>query len=226
MNGTSANAQPDAAAVVAGVLARAIADRAATVIVLLEHDTPEGALLRAWIETQLGAGHCIIVSASDSLASAVARDARGLAPSGEPAASFERAECTRALGRVVARRLRGIVAHPINKTALLLGDDFPPEPLLPLGDLYASQVQELADGCTLPPRVRDLAERAGGLRRLDSTLYALLDRRVDAALACVGLPPAVRTDILRMLDGGRAARRHLGLIPKLGRATPGIDLWW
>lgn len=118
-----------------------------------------------------------------------------------------------------------LTAHPANKTALLLGGRIPPEPLLPVGDLYASQIEALAGGWTAPAVVRELAERAGGIAALDGALAALVDERRAAGPALATLPPAVRPAVLAAFEQGRFARRRVGIVPKLGARTLGIDLF-
>jgi hypothetical protein len=56
-----------------------------------------------------------------------------------------------------------LTAHPANKTALLVGEFFPRVDLLPLGDLYATQVAQLTDGWSADQAVQVLAAEVGGL---------------------------------------------------------------
>src|SRR5688572_3852339 len=56
-----------------------------------------------------------------------------------------------------------LTAHPANKTALLVGAFMPRTDLLPLGDLYASQVAQLTDGWTGDRVVEALAAEVGGI---------------------------------------------------------------
>src|SRR5688500_648560 len=92
---------------------------------------------------------------------------------------------------IVASR-RALAAHPANKTALLLGRSFPSEPLLPLGDLYASQVAALAGGWSVPPDVARLIELAGGVHEADGALRAWLDEWRQPGVALDQLPPNAR----------------------------------
>lgn len=114
-------------------------------------------------------------------------------------------------------------AAPWNKTALLLGGALPPDPFLPLGDLWASEVEELAGGWSAPEEVRALAEGAGGVARLDAALRDCFDRRDPAALE--SLPGEVRGWVERLLARGRASRLFPRLVPKLGPRTLGVDLF-
>ena len=128
-------------------------------------------------------------------------------------------------GRIEATRRRALLAHSACKTALLLGDIFPPEPLLPLGDLYASEVVRLAGGCALPDAAARVAELAGGIEPLDAALRRLLEERADEDEAFAALSDPARRALLERLEATRFARRRPGLIPKLGRRTLGIDLF-
>jgi hypothetical protein len=118
-----------------------------------------------------------------------------------------------------------LAAHPVNKTTLLLGGAPPPEPLLPLGDLYASRVAALAGGWSGPPALRRLAERAGGIAALDTALAGLLEERREAEDALAALPPEAAAEVRARLAAGRFHLRRLGLVPKLGARTPGVDLF-
>lgn len=116
-----------------------------------------------------------------------------------------------------------LAAAPDNKTALLLGGALPPEPFLPLGDLYASEVAELAGGWSAPGEVRALAEAAGGIGRLDEALRSLVDRRDPGGVDA--LPPEVAAEVRLRFERGRASRLTLRLVPKLGYRTLGMDLF-
>ena len=118
---------------------------------------------------------------------------------------------------------RVLAAHPVSKTVLLLSDP-PDSPVLPLGDLYACQVQELAGGWTAPRAVCELAAAAGGLAALDEALRAWCEERrplADALRPLGGAAAAVEA----ALRAQRWRRWRLGLVPKLGARTFGIDLW-
>src|SRR5690606_16030915 len=106
---------------------------------------------------------------------------------------------------------------------LLLAAAVPPEPLIPLGDLYASEVERLAGSWSAPPEVAALADLAGGIDRLDAALIEHLDRRRPAEAALASLPPAARAAVLDALETGRFARRRIGLVPKLTTRTLGVD---
>jgi hypothetical protein len=117
-----------------------------------------------------------------------------------------------------------LAANPANKSALLLGRTFPSEPLLPLGDLYASQVRELTGGYNLPDEVDSLARAAGGIDALDRALQLHFEARFPADQVVEELPEAARGPFLEAVQAGRFWRERAGLIPKLGARTIGIDL--
>ncbi len=71
--------------------------------------------------------------------------------------------------------------------------------------------------------VRDLAERLGGIEVLDGALMKLFEHRAPAAALELG--PGVGAELVARLDAARFARARVGLVPKLGRRTLGVDLF-
>jgi hypothetical protein len=209
------------ALVVGGVLRQAVYDAGAHGILLLDALSPEGRLASAWAEAALGAGAVTTVRPEvvDALGGALAGAGH------DELAGVEGAELERACARSHAARAGTLLAHPANKTALLLGRCVPPEPLLPLGDLYASQVAELAGGWSGPREVHQLAARVGGIAVLDGVLEEMLENRRPPAAAMSNLPADAARDLLDALEMGRFRRRRIGLVPKLSARTPGIDMW-
>jgi hypothetical protein len=200
------------ARVVAGVLRQAVSDAGAAGVVVLEPDSPEGRLLMAWSLRCFGSDRVWKVSQDPRAANAEDRTIADLE------------ELARRMARGMARERNALVLHPANKTALLLDVAYPPEPVLPLGDLYASTCSRLAGGWTAGPVVRDLAEAAGGIEALDDALIGLFERRLPPERALGHLPERTRTVILQRLEAGRFWRRRTGLVPKLGTRTLGVDL--
>jgi hypothetical protein len=198
--------------VIGGVVRQAVEDAHAQGIVVLEPDTPEAKLLLAWSMPALGPARVWRVEGE---------------PGGAEArhGTFRREELHRAVGRVLARERTALLAHPINKTALLLDGPAPPEPLLPLGDLYASRVADAMGAWTGSDALLALADAAGGIAALDDALSGFVEGRQSLQLACADLPEAVRTDILQRWERGVFWRRRLGLVPKLSVRTPGVDLF-
>lgn len=118
-----------------------------------------------------------------------------------------------------------LLLDPANRTALVLLPDAFAAPVLPLGDLPASRVHELAGDWSAPDAVRSLAEQAGGIVALDAYLAARLDQRRTAGAAASGVPAAVAQRIEAMLAAGAWWRRRVGLVPKLGDRTVGVDFF-
>jgi hypothetical protein len=193
-----------AAAVVAAVAAGALRDRGVRRVALLDDGGPEAALAARMLASGLGEEAVVRV--------------RGPA---DGAASPRAAEERR---RYEARLLEdALPAHPASKTVLLLGGELPPEPLLPLGDLWASEVAALQGGWSAPPEVAALAEAAGGIEALDAALRRRMDGRDPRGLDALPGPAA---DLARRrLAAGAASRRWPRLVPKLGVRTLGADLF-
>ncbi|HEY8470924.1 MAG TPA: hypothetical protein VIL18_14835 [Longimicrobiales bacterium] len=210
------------AAVVGGVVRQAVVDAGAAGVVLLDDGSAEARLAGEWCRAALGPERFWAVpvppaSAAEALAAA--------APEAFPAAALAAApaELHRLAGRLVALERRALLAHPANKTELLLGSRLPPEPLLPLGDLYASDVERLAGSWSASPEVAELAGRAGGIEALDRALAALLEERRTPQAALASLPDGVGRALRAALEAGRFAHRRVGLVPKLSRRTLGVD---
>lgn len=187
--------------VIAGVLRQAIGDSGAERCVLLADGSPEAELLADLLEPRLGGSF---------------RTAPAEGPSWP--------ELLDAWARVARDEPGALVAVATNKTAALLGGALP-GPVLPLADLWASQVQVLCSAWSATPAVHELAERAGGVDRLDAALAMLVDRRRMPQEASAVLSGDVGGTLLALWERGRFARRRLGLVPKLGTRTIGVDLF-
>lgn len=183
--------------VVRAVVAAAVDEARATGVVVQQDWSPEGELLYEWLVHELGEAR---VWRGASLTDNV---------QGEPAAR--------------ARAAAALVAHPTNKTALLLGGRPPYADLLPLGDLWASQVEEIAGRWSAPHEVEALATRMGGIRVLDVALQDLVERRGSVEGAEVDADAAA--EIGRLYARGRFFRLRPRLVPKLTIRTVGIDLF-
>jgi hypothetical protein len=116
----------------------------------------------------------------------------------------------------------GLTVSAASKTELLLAGPAAPANLYPLGDLYSSELASWGVA-ELDDRVRDLAQEAGGLEHLDRVLRKLLDERRPADAAFADLPH-IRDAVLTRLQNTRFHRANLGLVPKVGARTIGIDL--
>jgi hypothetical protein len=202
------------AAVVGAVARQALADRGVRRIALLDDGSPEASLAARFLSSALGEEAVIRVIVADAEVEPVLHLAVGTSP--------ERVR--EEIGRMHARLVPGaITANPANKTALLLGGDLPPEPLLPLGDLWASEVAALAGDWSAPPSVGWLADACGGIEALDGALRAYVDRREPDGLGT--LPAPVADEVRRVLEAGRPARLNPRIVPKVGTRTLGVDLF-
>jgi hypothetical protein len=201
------------AEIVGAVAQQALADRGMTRIALLDDGGPEAALAARLLARTLGDGAIVRVTA----------DGAGVEPFLPHPGAVPRWRVEEEVRRLRARLMDGaLAAHPASKTALLLRGELPPEPLLPLGDLWATDVAALAGGWYAPPEVAALAEAAGGIGALDATLRRLIDGRDAAALDA--LPREAAERVRTMLGAGRASRRNPRIVPKLGGRTLCIDL--
>lgn len=201
-------------AAVGAVARQALIDRGAHRVALLDDGSPEAALAARFLAAALGNDAVVRVSVDGREVEPLLH----LLPSG---VSRERLHDEGR--RVKARVLEGaLTAHPANKTELLLGAALPPEPLLPLGDLYASEVDALCGGWSASAEVRALAEGAGGVEALDAALRRWLDGRDPAGPAA--LPAGIAEEVKRRFRAGRAARLAPRIVPKLGTRTLGVDL--
>ncbi len=187
--------------IVAGVLEQALADARADGLVLLADGSPESTLVERLVGPRLGGRLRPLVVA-------------GSAP----------ADLLEAWARAAREQPHALVAAATNKTAAVLGAA-PPVPLLPLADVWAHQVELLGGGWTAPERIRTLAERAGGIAVLDRALGALVDERRAPEDAAAHLPAELRGTLLALWEDARFARRRIGLVPKLGARTLGVDLF-
>jgi hypothetical protein len=203
-----------AQAVIGAVTRQALADRRAERVALLDDGSPEVGLALRIFEAEMPADALVRVTAPEQDVEPVLHllgasvDARRGAD-----------EVRRLLARLVPR---GLTANAANKTALLLGGELPPEPLLPLGDLWASDVAALAGGWSAPEHVRRIVDAAGGIGPLDAALRRWIDARDPAGLGA--LPTEARDAVRRAFEAGRASRTWARVVPKLGFRTLGVDL--
>jgi hypothetical protein len=195
------------AALVGGVLKQALAVTGRSGVVILDDWSPEASLAIDWCRAELG--DTAVLSASLD----------GVDPGTHPE------ETLRAQARELARQHNALTANAANKTTLLLSRDFPPEPLLPLGDIYATQIQQLAGGWSGSAQIRNLARAAGGIEALDRALQVFCEGWRSAQKAAELLPDEARGPFLEAVRAGRFWREHAGLIPKLSERTIGIDLF-
>lgn len=187
------------AAVIGGVIATAARDAHRKRLVVLDWAEPESRLLER-----------ILLVADVRLPLERASDAGG--------GDFD---TLRAHARLLARS-DALVLDPVNKTVAVLWPERLAEPVLPLADLYASQIEALGGAATIPAEARDLVERAGGVRAVDEFLTKYLDERRPLEQALAGNPAAGA--LRQRFEAGWWWRRRVGVVPKIGPRTLGIDL--
>lgn len=187
--------------VISGVLEQALADARAVGIVLLGDGSPEALLAERLLRPRLRDRLAVLTVDGTSLA-----------------------ELTGAAADVARTRPDALIAHAVNKTAALLGGAVA-VPLLPLADLWGTQVEALESAYSLPERVQAIADAAGGVGPLDGALQQWVDGRRGADTALADLPAQARGMILALWEDTRFYRRRVGLVPKLGLRTLGVDLF-
>ncbi len=134
----------------------------------------------------------------------------------------------------------GLVVGTGNKTEMLIGYTtlFGDSACAfnPIGDLYKSQVRQLAEVVGVPeaiirkapsadlwPGQTDEAEAGFSYPQLDRLLYWMVDRRrSDEELVAMGFEPALVDRVGRMVATSEF-KRQVPPIAKLGPRTPGVD---
>jgi hypothetical protein len=203
--------------VIGAVARQALRDAGCSEIALLDDQGPEARLAFDWLATELGQGAVHPIRIDPDVEPLLQQLG---ASSGDPTRHREtRLEVQRMFARL---RPDSLVANPVNKTAILLGGELPPDAFLPFGDLYASEIEEFAGGFTLPPSVAAVAEACGSVHRLDAVLRDRFDRRDPSAFERVA--PEVRDMLVGALERGISSRRSARTVPKLGPRTIGVDL--
>lgn len=199
MTSASTEAEARLAAVIAGVVRTAARDAGRDRLVLVDDGSPEADLVERLL-------------------------ADGSQPSLERAGrSVDDPEARRHAARTHAGP-DGLLLHPANKTVAVLWPDGLAEPVLPLADLYATQVHALAGGWSAPPSARAAIDAAGGIEAVDRFLTLLLDERRDVRTAAAHLDPGAADRLIDRYRAGWWWRRRLGVVPKVGPRTLGIDL--
>lgn len=194
--------------VVRGVCAAAARAGGAGGIVVLDDWTPEGELVYEWLVRELG-------EARVWRAASLATNLQGLAPAeAQQVGAWRKATTSRAL-----------VAHPGNRTALLLGGRLPWADLLPLGDVRASQVEAITGRWSAAPEVEALAAAAGGAAALDRAVDDLIECRRAGAAGTAATRPEIAEQIVQLYERGRQSRTRPRVVPKIAARTIGIDLF-
>ena len=201
------------------VVAEVIREADAHGVVLASSPRPETALLERWftaaaITVRIPDAEIVRVVA-DSLEASLAGDA-------SEAEARSNEEAHRAAARVIANREGLIPVSAANKTELIWSERLPPEPLLPLGDLYASQIHTLAGACSAPPPLVDI--EPDRLRAVDKALAQVVDHGVRPDIAFAELPSELRDAAFFAMQRSAWKGTLPPVVPKLGRRTLGVDL--
>ena len=169
----------------------------------------------------------------------------GSAPLGEP-----RAEALRRGNFMARARMEVLYDHSVTWRGLVVGTGNKTEGLIgyttlwgdmacafnPIGDLYKSQVRQLAEAMGVPdailrkapsadlwPGQTDEAEVGFSYAEVDRLLYWLVDRRrTPEELAEMGFEPATIERVIRMVAGAEF-KRQMPPIAKVGPRTAGVD---
>lgn len=191
--------------IITGVARQAVEDAGANGIALLDDGSPEAKLLGDWFDRAFGSSLHRVTGTGDG-------------PQAQAAAA-------RARVHQLSIEMDLLTAAPVNKTALLLSTMPLPETLLPLGDVYASEVRDLAGGWRGDPIVHNLEALCGGIDGLDAALRARFDQRTPLADVMAQLPATARAPFAEALERARFSRCCVGIVPKVSARTAGIDLF-
>ena len=195
--------------IVADVVHEAVRASGAAGVVILDDWTPEGELAYEWLVPVLGE-------------EAVWRGASVASNLHDTGVDLVDAQLLGAWH--AAREKDMLIVHPATKTALLLAGPLPRADLLPLGDLYASQLVQLAGGWSVPQALEEVVATAG-IDAVDRALMRLVDDRMPANAAFEGLDSHIADAVVRLYTQGRYFRLRPRLVPKLGARTLGVDLF-
>ncbi|MEE8148655.1 MAG: hypothetical protein V3T24_13685 [Longimicrobiales bacterium] len=207
------------ARVVVAVVAEALREADARGVVLASSPGPETALLERWF-----AAAAITVKTPDAEVVQAVADALETNRSGDAAeaAAWANEEARRAVARLIAAREELIPMSAANKTELIWAKRLPPEPLLPLGDLYASQIHALAGACTAPPPLAGIDPDR--LDAVDKAVAQVVEDGVRPDVAFAQLPSELRDAAISAMTRSAWKATLPPVVPKLGRRTLGVDL--
>ena len=185
--------------------------------VVLAGGGPEEELLHRWLRE---ARIPFVIPATASVERArELLDSLHLPGGGTPESGMEASELA---GRAHAWAEGLLLLGSSNKTFLLLSPIPTSCEILPLGDLFASQISELTGDSSLPPCLRHVsAER---LRAVDKALADYYEEGYGEDRAFGDLESDLRRTVLSALTQARRGWHPRPLVPKLGRATLGLDL--
>lgn len=197
--------------IIGDVVAAEVARTGSRGVILASPPGPEADLLAGWLPSSLPLRYPDPGAVSDVAGALAAADAPG--------------HHVEALAwQVVARAQslsRGLLPlGTINKTALLLGHAPLAARVLPLGDVWATDVKEWSGGAVLPAVLHDATQDEVAL--VEHALRRYLEEGVAPGDA-FGPLGSLEAPVRAALDGAEHHRRGL-VVPKLDRWTAGIDL--
>ncbi|MFO8174515.1 MAG: hypothetical protein ACQET1_06530 [Gemmatimonadota bacterium] len=179
---------------------------------------PEGELLNRWITES-----AIPLQAPSEEAVALVQASLPANSSGAGRPGGSRSLVSYSLAaRALAAQDDLLLLGTATKTTILLSPGLHLEPVLPLGDLFATEILAIQGGCSLPTCLEGVAE--GVLQTVDDALQRYLegDMRIDDAFFRVDQPlRSLLEETLRRVQGWWIARP---LVPQFRSCTCGIDL--
>jgi hypothetical protein len=200
--------RPALSQVIGAVIRQAVEDVGANGLMVLDAETADGRWVLEIAALALGSHRVRVAPPVDAAVGSDSADA----------------EWARAAARIAARDANLLLANTACKTVLLLSRSIPTEPLLPLGDLYASAVVQLVGSVSVPDDVAGLVDVAGGFEVVDHALATWLEGRRPLREALSSIPADARETVFERLRTNRASRRWPYRVPKLSERTLWIDI--
>ena len=186
--------------------------------VVVGESGPEGALLTRWL---LEAG--IPLQAPSPEATQLSRELLAASDREESKASPRHYSSPVGLAaRALAERERLLLLGTATKTMLLLSPSPPWESVLPLGDVYASEILDLEGECTIPSVLGAVDVKT--LRAVEVGLQNYLEEGIGIQEALVTVTQPLRDEVAEALALARKGWHPHPLVPKLRGCTLGIDL--
>ena len=203
--------------IIVGVMREALRTTEAPGVVLGESG-PEGALLTRWLQEEG-------ISLQTPSQEAIQLSREILTPSyrEDPEARPRRYSSPIGLAaRALAERKGLLLLGTATKTMLLLSPSPPWEQILPLGDVFASELLDLEGECTIPPVLDGVDVQT--LRAVDDGLQSYLENGIGIQDALVTVTQPLRDEVAEALALARRGWHPHPLVPKLRSHTLGIDL--
>lgn len=122
----------------------------------------------------------------------------------------------------LARKENLLLLGTDTKTHLLLSPTLPHASILPLGDLYASDLLEMEGACGVPPCLEGVDPKV--LRAVDEGLHSWLESFMEPTEALSRVEEPLRSRLLETLQEVRRRWIPRYLVPQLRGPTLGIDL--